>query len=1760
MKKFLLLAFALLAGMGGVVKTHAQEIYAAMEPDGETMVLYYDDQRDSRGGLTDWGIWGHNVTRVVFDESFKAARPISTASWFDGFGGLREIENIDYLNTSEVTDMTFMFYGCSSLETLDVSGFDTHNVTSMSSMFNSCGLLTSLDVSGFQTGNVTDMFGMFADCISLSSLDVSHFDTRNVTDMSFMFWGCQNVEALDVRGFDTRNVTNMQGLFASCLLLSSLDVSGFNTDKVTDMGWMFLVCSSLSTIDVSGFNTDNVTNMSGMFSYCSNVSTIDVSRFNTSKVEGMHTVFEGCSSLTSVAVSGFDTRNATDMHGMFSGCTSLTSLDVSRFDTRNVTDMHGMFSGCPLLTTLDVSRFRTDNVTDMNSMFQNCQLITSLDLDGFRTNIVTDMSYMFQGCEALTELDLGGFNMDNLTNVQGMFDGCVSLRTIVCGADMSQNTGIADSEEMFSNCVQLQGGNGTVYDDAHTDFEYALPDGLNGNWGYFTQPAATEFYAVLEADGITLTFHYDNKRATRGGVTDWSVYMGEVTKVVLAQSVSDYEPTTTSRWFAYFAMLQDADLSNLNTSNVTNMGYMFAGCTMLESVDVSGFDVSRVTDMGGMFSGCSSLERIYCDEDWSQYAISVSEGMFTNCPLLAGGNGTAYNGSHTGLNYALPDGLNGNPGYFTPSGVPELYAVLSTDGTTLTLYYDAQREKKGGVTDWSIFRKFVKKAVLHKSVRNAAPASTAHWFEEFGVLQQIENLTYLNTSAVTDMTGMFYMCQMLESIDLSGFVTSSATSMKEMFFGCFAITSLDVSGFQTGNVTDMNGMFAGCVALASLDISNFDMQSVTDMGYMFSGCLSLVTFEAAGLNTASVEDLSWLFYNCASLETVNISGWSNDKAVRMSNMFTECAALETVNLSGFRTPSVVYLDSMFFDCASLTGLDAGSFDTRNVTDMNSMFAGCASLATVNVSSFNTENVLYLDTMFLGCSSLTSLDLSNFHTNKAMDMSAMFQDCSSLATLDVRNFDTRNVTDMHEMFSGCSSLGMVDVRHFDTGNVTDMGFMFAGCSSLTLLDVSKFKTDNVWRMAGMFLNCQQLDELDVSHFNTANAIEIGYMFADCSSLTTLDVSGFKTEKVTEMQGMFFGCSSLTSLDVSGFNTRMATDMKDMFGSCSSLASLDVSGFNTERVRNMAGMFKDCEKLTWLDVSRFRTENVTDMSFMFSSCASLTFLNVGGFNTDKVTDTEAMFGWCGSLETIYCGDDWSLNAGISNSVDMFYGSRKLKGGNGTKYNDSHFELEYACQDGKYGKPGYFTQPVYFTVTFLDRNYSSIEAEPQQVPYGGTAIAPEAPEEECYDFTGWSRTFDHVVSDLIVYSQYSKITNSVMFLDFYGEQLGSIQFIECGGAATAPPVPEVEGYEFKGWDPADFTHVTEDMWIFAQYEPVSSHVHNWGEPTYKWEGLDCTAKRVCADDAAHVETETVTATLTSTTEPTCTEKGANTYTAVFANGAFDSQTTTTEIPALGHDWVITYMWSEDHATCTATAVCKRDASHTVTEVSTAIATTEDGVTTYTAIFGNSVFEKQTFTETSAPSITVTMSEYGFLSFYADKAYVVPSDLKAYIYTGISGRDLTYQMLTVIPAYTGVFFDGNPNTTYTLYETTTTDDYSSVNMLHGTLSDEVINDGDVHYILTRLEGTTQGGLYWPKGTVNGIGAFTNKAGKAYLSIPASAGVAPRYFTMRGQACEEVTAVDETEAEGDGKYYDILGREVREPQPQQIYIRNGQKVLYTGK
>ena len=137
------------------------------------------------------------------------------------------------------------------MTSVDLSALDTSEVTNMNHMFYGCRSLTSLDLSKFDTSQVTTMTWMFAECHSLTSLNVSKFDTSNVTDISYMFYNCSSLTSLDVSKLDTSNVTNMSGMFSSCSSLTSLDLRNFDTSKLTDMSRMFRQCGKLTQITVS---------------------------------------------------------------------------------------------------------------------------------------------------------------------------------------------------------------------------------------------------------------------------------------------------------------------------------------------------------------------------------------------------------------------------------------------------------------------------------------------------------------------------------------------------------------------------------------------------------------------------------------------------------------------------------------------------------------------------------------------------------------------------------------------------------------------------------------------------------------------------------------------------------------------------------------------------------------------------------------------------------------------------------------------------------------------------------------------------------------------------------------------------------------------------------------------------------------------------------------------------------------------------------------------------------------------------------------------------------------------------------------------------------------------------------------------------------------------------------------------------------------------------------------------------------------------
>ena len=448
------------------------------------------------------GINSTAIKSVVFDKSFKTYAPTSLYGFFRGLTKLETIKDLKYLNTEQVTNMSYMFSDCSALTSLDLSNFNTAKVRDMSYMFYRCSALSSLDLSNFNTAIVTNMSYMFSDCSTLSSLDLSNFNTAIVTNMSYMFNGCSALSSLDLSNFNTAIVSDMSLMFGSCSTLSSLDLSNFYTKEVRDMSYMFSRCSALTTIYASDkFVTSKVQSGISMFSACKNLKGT-ILNYKDSKTDHTYAncgtngyftpVFEyaefdkGTGTLTFrrglskpkgayalnveasdpgwlthkdeikevVFDASFADARPTSCYKWFWYCTNLATIEgIENLNTENVTNMGVMFCGCQKLSSLDLTNFNTGNVTNMSGMFGYCYGLTSLDLTSFNTANVTDMGQMFVACNGLASLDLTSFNTANVMNMGHMFWGCNGLTSLDLTSFNTANVTYMDF--MFNNCSTL---------------------------------------------------------------------------------------------------------------------------------------------------------------------------------------------------------------------------------------------------------------------------------------------------------------------------------------------------------------------------------------------------------------------------------------------------------------------------------------------------------------------------------------------------------------------------------------------------------------------------------------------------------------------------------------------------------------------------------------------------------------------------------------------------------------------------------------------------------------------------------------------------------------------------------------------------------------------------------------------------------------------------------------------------------------------------------------------------------------------------------------------------------------------------------------------------------------------------------------------------------------------------------------------------------------------------------------------------------
>lgn len=260
------------------------------------------------------------------------------------FDGVLSVPDVSHFNMEKAASINNMFYG-TPVEVIDTSKWNAKNITRMDSMFRTCGNLKSVDLTGIDTSKVTNMSFLFDGCGKLANIKgLSDFNTSNVTDMTGMFAGLSAITELDISNFDTSKVVKF-GDSTPYSAISSYGQPG-----------MFQNCSNLRTLHIGEMDLSSAKNFSRMFSGCSSLETIDGTFVNGNVVEDLNTMFTDCRQLQTIDISGLNVANATNTKYMFYGCSLLETIISNNFEAVSITDDQEMFAQCPNLPNFDTAQ------------------------------------------------------------------------------------------------------------------------------------------------------------------------------------------------------------------------------------------------------------------------------------------------------------------------------------------------------------------------------------------------------------------------------------------------------------------------------------------------------------------------------------------------------------------------------------------------------------------------------------------------------------------------------------------------------------------------------------------------------------------------------------------------------------------------------------------------------------------------------------------------------------------------------------------------------------------------------------------------------------------------------------------------------------------------------------------------------------------------------------------------------------------------------------------------------------------------------------------------------------------------------------------------------------------------------------------------------------------------------------------------------------------------------------------------------------
>ncbi len=317
---------------------------------------------------------------------------------------------------------------------------------------------------------------------------------------------------------------------------------------------------------------------------------------------------------------------------------------------------------------------------------------------------------------------------------------------------------------------------------------------------------------------------------------------------IVTIDLTDIDTSEVSNFKSFFngATNLKSITGTINTDSAQDTGYMFNNCYALTEVDLSGFDASNVTDMSYMFYKCSALTEVDLSGQ-NASKVTTMQYMFEGCSSLTSVN------------------------------------LKGLDASSVTTFY--------------------------------------RMFYNCSNLKTVNMEGFKTSNKLNNMRSMFNGCSALTEVDLSSCDISGVTTMFQMFLNCSSLTSVNMNGLDAGSVETLQELFKGCGKLTTVNMSGFKTSDkLTNMYYIFYGCNALTGVDLSGFNTSNVTTMQALFYKCYALTEVDFSSFDTANVTVMQSMFNECKALKTIYASDkFSTENVTNSSYMFALCNSLEG-------------------------------------------------------------------------------------------------------------------------------------------------------------------------------------------------------------------------------------------------------------------------------------------------------------------------------------------------------------------------------------------------------------------------------------------------------------------------------------------------------------------------------------------------------------------------------------------------------------------------------------------------------------------------------------------------------------------------------------------------------------------------------------------------------------------------------------------------------------------------